>query len=96
MTSTVKALFPLGQMVATPGALVALGDEGIRSDVLLTRHVMGDWGEMTQGDKDENDLSVREGFRILSAYDLPRTRQRIWVITESDRSATTLLLPDEY
>lgn len=96
MNFTIKALFPLGQIVATPGALSALGDEGITADVLLKRHVTGDWGEMTQEDKDENDLSLKEGFRLFSAYDLPKTRQRIWVITESDRSATTLLLPDEY
>lgn len=96
MNSTLKALFSLGQIVATPGALSALGDEGITADALLNRHVTGDWGEMTQEDKDENDLSLKEGFRVMSAYDLPRTGQRIWVITESDRSATTLLLPDEY
>jgi hypothetical protein len=96
MTSTVKTLFPLGQIVATPGALVALGEAGVDALTLICRHVTGDWGEMEQPDKDENDLSLAKGFRIFSAYDLPGTGQRIWVITESDRSATTLLLPEEY
>ena len=96
MHSTLKALFPLGHIVATPGALSALGDEGVTADALLIRHVCGDWGDMTREDKDENALSLKEGFRIFSAYDLPRTGRTIWVITESDRTATTLLLPDEY
>ena len=96
MTSTVNALFPLGQIVATPGALSALGAEGVTPFALLSRHLSGDWGELTQEARDENELSLREGFRIFSAYKLPRTGQRIWVITEADRSATTLLLPDEY
>ena len=91
-----KALFPLGQVVATPGALSALGGEGIGSEALLQRHVTGDWGELSEEDRRENELSVREGFRILSSYKLPRTGVKLWVITEADRSATTLLLPDEY
>ena len=91
-----KALFKLGQIVATPGALCALGDDGTTSDSLLQRHVSGDWGELSQDDWQENELSVKEGFRILSAYRLQRTGVKLWVITEADRSATTLLLPDEY
>ena len=96
MNSTIKALFPLGQIVATPGALSALGEAGIEAEALLNRHICGDWGELDQQDKEENDLSLKEGFRIFSAYLLPRSGQRIWVITEADRTATTLLLPDEY
>lgn len=91
-----KALFPLGQIVATPGALSALGGEGISSDALLNRHVTGDWGDLSEDDKRENELSIKEGFRILSAYKLPRTGVKLWIITEADRSATTVLLPDEY
>jgi len=91
-----KALFSLGQVVATPGALSALGDEGIGSEALLKRHVTGDWGDLSEEDRRENELSLKEGFRILSAYRLPRTGVKLWIITEADRSATTLLLPDEY
>jgi hypothetical protein len=85
-----KVLFPLGQIVATPGAL-ALG-----VDLLpyLVRHAQGDWGDLDEADKRENDLSVKEGFRILSAYNTPGGR--LWLITESDRSVTTFLTPDEY
>jgi hypothetical protein len=61
----------------------------------LFRHLAGDWGELSPEDTAENELSLREGFRLLSAYSL-RDGTRIWVITESDRSATTILLPDEY
>jgi hypothetical protein len=91
-----KALFSLGQVVATPGALCALGDEGMPSEELLRRHVTGDWGELCEDDRLENELSVSEGFRILSSYTLPRTRAKLWIITEADRSVTTLLLPHEY
>ncbi len=91
-----KPLFNLGQLVATPGALSALGNEGINAAPLLQRHVSGDWGEISEGDRQENALSVTEGFRILSAYRLARTGVKLWIITEADRSATTLLLPDEY
>jgi hypothetical protein len=96
MTQLLKPLFPLGQVVATPGALDALGGEGIRADALLQRHAIGDWGEVCEDDKRENDLSVTEGFRILSAYTLPKTQVKLWIITEADRSATALLLPDDY
>ena len=91
-----KPLFNLGQIVATPGALSALGGEGISSEALLTRHVTGDWGELSEDDRRENELSIKEGLRILSAYKLPRTDVKLWIITEADRSVTTILLPDEY
>ena len=96
MAELAKPLFSLGQVVCTPGALSALGGEGSRPDALLARHVIGDWGDLSEDDKCENALSVEQGFRILSAYTLPRTRVKIWIITEADRSVTTLLLPDEY
>lgn len=88
--------FPLGQIVSTPGALNALGVAGIEPSHLIARHGSGDWGELCEEDKRENELALEEGFRILSAYLLPRTGVKIWVITEADRSVTTLLLPDEY
>jgi hypothetical protein len=96
MNTNVDSLFSLGQIVSTPGALSALGKEGIDASSLLERHANGDWGEMSEEDKRENDLSAAEGFRILSAYTLPHTGVKLWVITEADRSVTTLLLPDEY
>jgi len=61
----------------------------------LARHVVGDWGDVDEDDRAENELSVREGFRVLSAYHL-RDGTRIWIITEADRSSTTILLPSEY
>lgn len=87
--------FPLGQVVATPGALRALEDSGESAFDLLYRHASGDWGELDEHDRRENELSLREGFRLLSAYRL-KTGERIWIITEADRSATTLLLPEDY
>lgn len=90
-----RPLFDLGQIVATPGALAALEEAGVQPLALLARHVNGDWGELDDHDKAENEYSVKHGLRILSAYPLP-TGERIWIITEADRSATTFLLPDEY
>jgi hypothetical protein len=85
----------LGQIVATPGALRALEDAGQTPEAFLARHEAGDWGEVGPDDRLENELSVREGFRILSAYTLT-SGVRMWIITEADRSATTILLPEEY
>jgi hypothetical protein len=96
MNATLRALFALGQIVSTPGAIRAVADEGCEPSDLLSRHASGDWGDLSEGDKEENQLSLQEGFRIFSSYVLPRTRVKVWVITEADRSATTLLLPDEY
>ena len=96
--SVVTPTFPLGQLVMTRGVndMVA-ADEAFAKFITesLNRHVKGDWGELGDEDRAENDLSLKEGFRILSAYEsgeLPK----IWIITEADRSATTILFPDEY
>ena len=86
--------FPLGRVVATPGALELLSSAGMTPDPLLIRHVNGDWGDVPPEDAKENDLSLQEGFRILSSY--PVAGERLWIITEADRSSTTLLLPSEY
>jgi hypothetical protein len=94
MSQTVQ-LFPLGQIVATPGALAALEQAGQSAHEFLTRHVLGDWGDLDADDRRENELSLRAGFRLLSAYRLC-TGERLWVITEADRSVTTCLLPEEY
>ena len=89
------AKFPLGQLVATPGALDSLERTGQSPLEFLSRHASGDWGEVCEADKKENDFSVRNGFRLLSAYRL-RDGTKLWIITEADRLATTILLPDEY
>jgi hypothetical protein len=91
-----KPLFALGQIVSTPGAIEALTQEGGDFLEYLTRHVSGDWGDLCDDDKRENELSVKDGLRILSTYRLPRTGAKLWIITEADRSATTFLLPEEY
>ena len=71
-------------------------EAGVAPVDLLRRHVSGDWGDVPAEDAAENDLSVREGFRILSSYTLPGTDARIWLMTERDRTVTTLLVPEEY
>jgi len=87
--------FPLGRIVATPGTLRALEQANQSPFEFLERHQRGNWGDLCEDDKRENEFSVQNGFRILSAY---RTRNdvTIWIITEADRSVTTLLLPHEY
>lgn len=90
-----KLKFPLGQVVATPGALGALQESGEEVTPYLRRHSGGDWGELDEHDLRENQLSLQRGFRLLSAYTL-RSGIKIWIITEADRSSTTILLPDEY
>lgn len=86
--------FELGQIVYTPGARDLLLENGIDPFELLRRHVNGDWGDLSNDDIAENELSLKEGYRILSNY--PIGTEKIWVITENDRSVTTLLLPNEY
>ena len=81
--------------MATPGAVEALEQAGQQPAEFLEKHQHGDWGVVPPEDVAENNLSVRKGFRILSAY-LLSTEVKIWIITEADRSVTTLLLPSEY
>jgi len=90
-----KPLFALGQIVGTPGALQALEEAEQNPLELILRHVTGDWGEMPEEDVIENERSVTRGLRIFSSYAL-NTGAKIWVITEWDRSVTTLLKPEEY
>ena len=87
-------LFPLGQLVATPGALDLLDRTGTNASTLLNRHQTGDFGDLCPEDIQENKQSIDNGFRILSSYKIGGTK--IWIITEADRSVTTLLLPSEY
>jgi len=87
--------FALGQTYATPGAEEALMIAGQTGLEFLRRHMSGDFGELADGDAQDNELSMREGFRVLSAYRTAKG-QKIWIITEADRILTTILLPSEY
>jgi len=89
------ARFSLGTIVETPGALAVLNEAGQTQSEFLFRHVIGDWGEVDAEDQQANEDALLNGERILSAY---RTNRgvKLWIITEADRSVTTLLLPEEY
>ena len=103
------ARFPLGQIVATPGALELLQETGFSAAALISRHVHGSWGDLCDEDREENEFAVTRRLRILSCYRLvdgerlaatPLDKRSalptLWIITEADRSVTTLLRPDEY
>ena len=94
-TNQVKPRFALGRTVATPGAIASMQQLGISPLSLLSRHQRGDWGDLDEEDKAENELALKENFRLFSSYQLSE-KIKVWVITEADRSATTLLLPEEY
>jgi len=87
--------FDLGKIVATPGSIEAIEESGQSPSFFLDRHVCGDWGEVGDEDKLLNDEALVSGERLLSAY---RTLKgvKLWIITEADRSSTTILLPEEY
>lgn len=88
-----NAKFPLGRLVCTPGAL-----EEVKNDELATalnRHLAGDWGEVCKEDRAENEFSLENGLRLISIYST-ETGVKFWLITEADRSTTTVLLPEEY
>ena len=87
--------FHLGRIVATPGALAALEEAGESPGIFIKRHVTGDWGEVDEHDQQENEFSVEHYFRLLSSYTFSNGT-KLWIITEADRSSTTLLLPSEY
>ena len=103
------ARFPLGQIVATPGVLELLQETGFSAAALISRHVHGSWGDRWEEDRAENEFAVSRRLRILSCYRLvdavrlvetPLDKRSalptLWIITEADRSVTTLLRPDEY
>lgn len=87
--------FPPGKIVATPGALAAIEATGTLADTLLVRHLSGDWGNLEAEDVAVNEAAVANGRQILSEYQLD-SNTAVWIITEGDRSYTTILLPDEY
>jgi hypothetical protein len=90
-----EARFPLGQTVATRGALNALNTNHQAPLEFLILHSEGEWGDLDADDKKANEQALKDGSRIFSAYSL-RDGKRIYVITEADRSATTILLPEEH
>lgn len=81
-------LFRLGRIVATRGVLAHLEHHGVVADPFLRRHVTGDWGDVPAEDAKSNQLAVQHGARILSSYEV--AGERVWLITEADRSVTTL------
>jgi len=85
--------FVLGELVITPAALQAVPAEEIYRGI--DRHVCGDWGEVSDADRVENEFALRHGLRLLSVYEL-KSGARFWVLTEGDRTATTVLLPGDY
>ena len=93
-TNQAKPLFSLGQTVATPDALAALEQAAVSPIDLLRRHQRGDWGDLGYEDKQSNDVALTLGGRIFSAYQFDTVK--FWVITEYDRSVTTILLPEDY
>lgn len=88
-----KNLFESGQLVSTRGAIREFTQP--EAFELLTRHFNGDWGDLDDFDKEQNDIALKGGGRLLSAYEFPPDR-KLWIITEADRSVTTMLLPEEY
>ena len=95
-----NARFALGRILATPGALRAIEESGQSPADFLSRHVRGDWGSVSAGDQRLNDVAVRSGARILSAYET-RGGVRLWIITDAaqatgQRESTTILLPQDY
>jgi len=89
----VDAKFPLGQVVITPNAARAVPQEEVF--IGLARHVRGDWGDVDGEDRQENELALVEGFRLMSVFAMKKG-DRFWIITEADRSVTTVLLPEDY
>ena len=86
--------FPLGRTLATPGARDAATPWELPA--LLQRHAAGDWGELDAEDRRANETALRIGERLLSAYTVQSSGARLWLITESDRSLTTILRPEDY
>lgn len=100
MSTKQEVLFPLGQTVATPGALEALHRNNSTGLEYIRRHASGDWGVVCAEDKEANDAALKSGARLLSAYFLP-DETKLWIITDAEddkgnRQATTFLLPEEY
>jgi len=87
--------FDLGRIVGTPDAVRTLCERGIHPSDLLDRHVMGDWGTLNPEDRQANEDALAHGDRIMSVYPLDE-ETKVWIITEADRSVTTIMLPENY
>lgn len=87
--------FKLGRIFATPAALHACDTSNVTMFDLLLRHLRGDWGDLPESDRQQNERAIEVGLSLLSSYTLPGG-QVVWIITEWDRSITTLLLPSDY
>ncbi len=92
-THLLSRLFPLGETVITANALGQVHPSDVC--MALQRHACGDWGDLSAADEAENAFSLKEGFRLLSAYS-DRNGTKFWIITEADRRSTTVLLPEDY
>jgi hypothetical protein len=88
-----SALFRVGRIVATPNVLSRISNDDVLAGI--RRHQSGDWGEVCKSDRQQNEVSLQNGSRLLSAY-RAGNGTKFWVITEADRSATTVLLPEDY
>lgn len=88
-----QVTFPLGRLMTTPGALELFSQDEMLD--ALQRHARGDWGDVSEEDREENETALQHGFRLVSTYHT-KTGHKFWIITEADRSATTVLLPSEY
>lgn len=86
-------LFKLGRLVATPGVLEKIPNSDMLNGII--RHASGDWGNVCEEDARENEFSLKQGFRLMSVYK-SKSGEVFWIITEADRSVTTVLLPREY
>ena len=91
----INPLFHLGDVVATPQSIYVLSERGMSVQSLLQRHATGDWGDLCTEDMQANNDALQYGDRLLSSYVLSESC-KVWVITECDRSVTTILLPSEY
>jgi hypothetical protein len=89
-------LFPLGRVMATPGAIGVISRTETNALSLLRRHQCGDWGAVCDADKRANDAALTNGTRILSAYVVGARQEKLWLISEADRSVTTIFCPNEY
>lgn len=93
-------LFDLGPVKITPGATEALERNNLTGEELLARHLSGDWGIVSEGDKEANDEALKSGDQLLSAYFLP-DETKVWILTDMEidaehhRKVTTILLPEE-
>jgi hypothetical protein len=88
-----QAKFPFGRIVATPNALTQIPNEEILK--ALSRHLQGDWGTLDSEDWKANERALKQGGRLFSAYQSSQN-EKFWIITEADRSVTTILLPEDY